>query len=266
MDHSIDPQYLFALMRRNCSALLSAIQQQHAQNSLTSGRNPFNSRSTSASSGNNFQPTSRSPSDRQNQPASPSSLIPSLYQLINHPIAATTASSPTSMSPYSSSSDTSLEQSGPSASSSISWSSEERTLEQLQEQIQQTLNAGGVVDDVLGDPNFEPLAHHHQEHIIQSHSESARNALIYVAVILAIYLVAVAFIAVQYYHKHSTLDPLTSFILRRSSRGKGGKRKGKDSRGRNGKHGVRRKYSNSGCNNGGFEAIRSVASTVSIYS
>lgn len=106
---------------------------------------------------------------------------------------------------------------------------------------------------VGGDPESAIYPQPHQ-HIILSHSESARNALIYIAVILAIYLVAVAFIAVQYYQKYQTLDPLTSFILRRSSRRK------KDAR----KHGrkQRRRYSSSGAGNSGFEAIRSITSSV----
>ncbi|UXI20964.1 hypothetical protein NH340_JMT06907 [Sarcoptes scabiei] len=51
-----------------------------------------------------------------------------------------------------------------------------------------------------------PLMIAQYEHIIQSHSDSARNALIYVAVILSFYLFAVATISIQYYRKHHSLD------------------------------------------------------------
>jgi len=100
----------------------------------------------------------------------------------------------------------------------------------------------------------EPMAHQ-QEHIIQSHSESARNALIYIAVILFIYLVAVAFIAVQYYRKHSTLDPLTAYILRRSTR------KSTDVRSAHNRKHRRRHSASSGA---GFETFRNMATSVSL--
>lgn len=64
----------------------------------------------------------------------------------------------------------------------------------------------------------------HHEYIMQSHSESARNAIIYVAVILSIYLMAIAAIAIQYYHKHQTLDPFSAYLLGQN----GGSRVSKD--------------------------------------
>lgn len=115
----------------------------------------------------------------------------------------------------------------------------------------------GLTGELFGEYNLknlsEPLAQGSQDHIILSHSESARNALIYIAVILAIYLIAVAFIAVQYYRKHSVLDPLTAYILRRSTR------RSKDTRSSHSSNRKRRRYSTS--SGSGFETIRSAVTT-----
>lgn len=66
-------------------------------------------------------------------------------------------------------------------------------------------------------PNSPISSHQQYEDFMPSHSESARIALIYVVVILCIYVLAVATIAIQYYRKHSSLDPFSAYILRRSS-------------------------------------------------
>lgn len=82
-------------------------------------------------------------------------------------------------------------------------------------------NAGAVVKT---EKPLMMVDQQHHEYIMQSHSESARNAIIYVAVILSIYLMAIAAIAIQYYHKHQTLDPFSAYLLGQN----GGSRVSKD--------------------------------------
>lgn len=92
-------------------------------------------------------------------------------------------------------------------------------MQQMMQQSNSKLDPNRLMSGEIGSgPSSQPMASHQQyDYIIQSHSESARNALIYVAVILAIYVVAVATIAIQYYRKHSTLDPFSAYIFRHSA-------------------------------------------------
>lgn len=122
----------------------------------------------------------------------------------------------------------------------------EQMLVDMKQMLQTNADVSGT--DLFIDENYTQLLEpspHLQDHIMQEHSESARNALIYIAVILGIYLIAVASIVIQYYHKYSTLDPLTAFILRRSTNESKDRSRQKNRR--------RRRHSSSN----GFESLRS---------
>ncbi|KAI2803015.1 hypothetical protein BLOT_007138 [Blomia tropicalis] len=203
-------QNWFNLIRHNCSSLLSQVMASQSSSSLST---------TNKKMGNNI--------DGRN---GVSSRFESNANDMAHP------------------SDSIINQSLYLSSSDVMASSRpnEQMLVDMKQMLQTNADVSGT--DLFIDENYTQLLEpspHLQDHIMQEHSESARNALIYIAVILGIYLIAVASIVIQYYHKYSTLDPLTAFILRRSTNESKDRSRQKNRR--------RRRHSSSN----GFESLRS---------
>lgn len=71
---------------------------------------------------------------------------------------------------------------------------------------------------------LERVVYPDQDHILRAHTDSYRNAIIYIVVVLSVYIFGVTCIAVQYYRKHSTLNPFQSYAYEHNRGNRHGQR------------------------------------------